>query len=250
MPVDLYEKVDRAAGTGGGRSRLGVTVWQLVAFVGVSLAAAAYLCGECCGKAARARSATHLTLVGHDGAVRTVLFGRDGSMLSSVGANGTIAVWDLDGGWGIRCRRRGPGRGAARPSAPTGGCWRRAGPTGRSRCTTLRRASAPALRSRRGHRRRPMPGLRAGRPYPGRGPSRRADHALGGRHAARATVVDDGAARSCRGSQFAGVFARRGNPGLLRRRPSGAAVGRGDRPAAAGDRRPARHVRGAGVHAR
>ncbi len=145
MPMDLYEKVDRAAGTGGGRSRLGISVWQLVAFVGVSLAAAAYLCGECCGKACAARSAAHLTLVGHDGAVRTVLFGRDGSMLGSVGANGTIAVWDLDEGQGYPLSPAGPGQGAARRSAPTGGCWRPAGPTGRSCCTTWRRARRSAL---------------------------------------------------------------------------------------------------------
>jgi WD40 repeat protein len=98
MAADLDGDRARVAITGQGRPRLWGSIWPFVAFVAVSLAGAAHLCGACCGKGARATG--RATLVGHEGAVQTVVFGADNGMLGSVGGDGSIAVWDLESGLG------------------------------------------------------------------------------------------------------------------------------------------------------
>ncbi len=199
----------------------------------------------------RGRGRRRSTLVGHDGAVGRCCSARDGSMLGSVGANGTIAVWDLDSGLGYPLPPAGPGQGRCAAFSPDG------------RLLAAGRAGGPValhdLQAHEAHR-----ALRS-RPPPPPAPECLAFAPDGrtlavGQQDGRIALWDVATRRERPSSRrpcpvmprssFAGVFARRGNPGLLRRRPRGAAVGRGDRPAAAGDRWPARYVRGAGVHAR
>src|SRR5579885_1248568 len=53
MATVFVERWSRKAARGGGRWGRGVTVGQLVVFAAATAAGVAYLCGECCGKAAK-----------------------------------------------------------------------------------------------------------------------------------------------------------------------------------------------------
>jgi WD40 repeat protein len=97
-----------------------VTVGQLVVFAAATAAGAAYLCGECCGKAAKGPGSAPgwSTLIGHAGAVESVVFGPDAATLGSVGTNGTIAVWDLDNGVARPLPPAGPEQGRCAAFSP------------------------------------------------------------------------------------------------------------------------------------
>jgi sugar lactone lactonase YvrE len=86
-----------------------VSIWPFLAFVAASLATAAHLCGACCNKGGRESGRT--TLQGQGGAVQTVLYSPEGGMLGSVGADGSVAVWDLVSGLGRPLPPAGPEQG-------------------------------------------------------------------------------------------------------------------------------------------
>ena len=221
LAAGLEWRVRGGAGRGW-RCRAG----RSLVFVAATLVGVVHLSGVCCcGKASR--TSGRLTLLGQGVAVQTVVFGPDGGTLGSVGADGSVAVWDLDSGLGRPMPPAGPGQGhfaGVKPRRPVAGD----GPGRRPVALyDLGAHDEDASSIRGGDRRRRMPGLDAGRPHPGRGPARRADLALGRRRRARA-----GGARARRGRGLAGVFARRPDARLVGRRPVGPALGLGDRPRA------------------
>ncbi len=72
--------------------RLALVTWPVVVLLGATVATAACLLSEC---DMGAPTATMRTLIGHTGTVRSIEFRPDGAMLSSVGYDGSIAIWDL-----------------------------------------------------------------------------------------------------------------------------------------------------------
>jgi WD40 repeat protein len=74
--------------------RLPLVNWKLMVLLGTLLAATACFAGECpfCPKKILSRA----TLTGHDGTVGLVVFRPNSSMLSSVGLNGSIVLWDME----------------------------------------------------------------------------------------------------------------------------------------------------------
>lgn len=91
-------------GDGGGRStesRRGrrwpvVLVWQFGVLVAATAAGAAYLSGECGAKGGRTSGRS--TLARQGGAVQSVAFDAGGRRIGSVGADGSVVVWDLRDG--------------------------------------------------------------------------------------------------------------------------------------------------------
>ena len=75
----------------GHQIRLSMVTWQAMAFLGATVATAACLLGECpCVEKDRPRS----TLVEHVGAVMSVAYAPDGSLLATVGGDGSAVVRD------------------------------------------------------------------------------------------------------------------------------------------------------------
>ena len=71
--------------------RLSLVTWQAMAFLGATVATAACLLGECpCGEKARPRA----TLAEHVGAVMSVAYAPDGSLLATVGGDGSVVLRD------------------------------------------------------------------------------------------------------------------------------------------------------------
>jgi WD40 repeat protein len=91
---------------------------RLAAFLMALLGAAAYLCGDCHrGTPAPARA----TLVGNGGTIKSVEFRSDGAMLSAVGVDGSIMLWDLATRLGRPFPPVGPGQVHAVAFSPAGG---------------------------------------------------------------------------------------------------------------------------------
>jgi dipeptidyl aminopeptidase/acylaminoacyl peptidase len=81
--------VRRHRETAGRPIRLSLVSWQAMAFLGATLATAACLLGECpCGEKVRPRA----MLVEHVGAVMSVAFSPDGSLLATVGGDGSVVL--------------------------------------------------------------------------------------------------------------------------------------------------------------
>ncbi len=81
--------------------RVRLLTWQLTAFLGSTLAAAACLLGDCpFGEKARPRT----TLVDQPGAVRSVAFAPDGTLLATVGSDGSVVLRDPLSRRGYRLR--------------------------------------------------------------------------------------------------------------------------------------------------
>ncbi len=190
---------DGAAWPRGGRTGWSVTVWQFVGFVAATIAGAAYLCGECCEKASRA--AEPVTLVGHPGAVRSVAYRADGAMLGSVGADGSILLWDLDRRLARSMPPVGPSQDRCLAFSPDGGVLAAGSDRGpvvlhdleEGRSHVLSDPSTATVWRR-------MPGIHAGWPSAGRRSAGRADHALGSRFRSGAVIT----AGACRGRLVAG----------------------------------------------
>ena len=127
MASDLDDGGGRSTTMGRRRSRMAVSVGPFIAFVAATLAGAAHLCGACCDKGGRAAGRT--TLQGPGGAVQTVVFGPDGGTLGSVGADGSIAVWDLVSGLARPLPPAGPEQGHCAAISPDGK-WLAAGRDG------------------------------------------------------------------------------------------------------------------------
>ncbi len=72
--------------------RLALVTWPVVALMGATVTTAACLLGEC-GLVAPTRAKE--TLIGHAGTVRSIEFRPDGAMLSSVGFDGSVNIWEL-----------------------------------------------------------------------------------------------------------------------------------------------------------
>ena len=72
--------------------RLGLFTWPAVAVLGASIASAPCLLGEC-SRCAKVQA--NETLVGNAGTVKALAFRPDGELLSSVGVDGSMAIWDL-----------------------------------------------------------------------------------------------------------------------------------------------------------
>jgi len=93
--------------TKGRPVRLALVTWPVIALLGASVAAAACLLGECDrGSQTQAKE----TLIGHAGTVKSIAFRPDGAMLSSVGVDGSIVVWDLAARPRYAFLPQGPGR--------------------------------------------------------------------------------------------------------------------------------------------
>jgi WD40 repeat protein len=72
--------------------RVALLTWPLIICVGATVAAAACMIGDCGRRsAAPARKAR----AGHAGTVRSIAFRSDGTVLSSVGVDGSIAIFDV-----------------------------------------------------------------------------------------------------------------------------------------------------------
>ena len=72
--------------------RLALVTWPVVALMGATVATAACLLSDCgLGAPTQAKE----TLVGHAGTIRSIGFRPDGAMLSSVGFDGSIKIWEL-----------------------------------------------------------------------------------------------------------------------------------------------------------
>ena len=72
--------------------RLALLTWPVVVLVGATFAAATCLLSDCkqCG-----RALANTTLVGNAGSVKSIAFRPDGAMLSSVGVDGSLVIWDM-----------------------------------------------------------------------------------------------------------------------------------------------------------
>jgi WD40 repeat protein len=72
--------------------RLALVTWPAVVLVGATVAAAACLFSDCdCGMLTQAKE----TLVGYPSTVKSISYRPDGAMLSSVGIDGSIVIWEL-----------------------------------------------------------------------------------------------------------------------------------------------------------
>ncbi len=72
--------------------RLALLTWPVIVLVGATFAAATCLLSDCerCGQ-----TLAKDTLVGDVGSVKSIAYRPDGGMLSSVGIDGSIMIWDL-----------------------------------------------------------------------------------------------------------------------------------------------------------
>jgi WD40 repeat protein len=76
----------------GRQVRMVLLTWPMVALLGATVAAATCLLTDCdrCG-----RRLAKETLVGDAGSVKSTAFRPDGTMLSSVGIDGSVTIWDM-----------------------------------------------------------------------------------------------------------------------------------------------------------
>jgi WD40 repeat protein len=72
--------------------RLAFLTWPVIVLLGATFAAATCLLTDCerCG-----RTLAKETLVGNAGSVKSIAFRPDGALLSSVGVDGSIVIWDM-----------------------------------------------------------------------------------------------------------------------------------------------------------
>ena len=216
--------------------RLRLLTWQLTAFLGSTLAAAACLLGDCpFGEKARPRT----TLVDQPGAVRSVAFAPDGTLLATVGSDGSVVLRDPLSRRGyrlrppdsdpVRCLAFQPGGKLLATGSRSGVVELHDLDTVGSRALDDEAGVTAGARAWRSRRR-----LRAGRR-----PAGRADHALGCRHG----TISVGPGPTCRLRRLAGIRARRHDAGFRRRRPHGAGLGPVGPQRAAGDPRPGEYLR-------
>ena len=90
----------------GRQVRMVLLTWPMIGLLGATVAAATCLLTDChrC-----ARQLAQETLVGDVGSVKSTSFRPDGTMLSSVGLDGTVMIWDLERAHHRPMRRRGIG---------------------------------------------------------------------------------------------------------------------------------------------
>ena len=88
--------------------RLALFTWPAIVMMGATIAAATCLLSDCerCG-----RTLAQETLVGNVGSVKSIAYRPDGAMLSSVGVDGSVVIWDLatSPALGVLAARRWPG---------------------------------------------------------------------------------------------------------------------------------------------
>ena len=72
--------------------RVALVTWPMIICVGATVAAAACMIGDC-GK--RSAVPAKQARVGHAGTVRSIAYRSDGTVLSSVGVDGSIAILDV-----------------------------------------------------------------------------------------------------------------------------------------------------------
>jgi WD40 repeat protein len=72
---------------------LAIVTWPTVALLGATVATAACLLGDC---DRHKQPAPRETLLGHAGMIKSIAFRPDGELLSSIGGDGSILVWDLE----------------------------------------------------------------------------------------------------------------------------------------------------------
>ena len=72
--------------------RLALLTWPAIVLVGATFAAATCLLTDC---ERRGRMLATTTLVGNASSVKSIAFRPDGAMLSSVGVDGSITIWDM-----------------------------------------------------------------------------------------------------------------------------------------------------------
>jgi WD40 repeat protein len=99
MLVELNGKrVERESGQGvplrseGRPVRLALLTWPVIVLVGATVAAATCLLSDC---DRFERTLAKETLVGDVGSVKSIAYRPDGAMLSSLGVDGSIVIWDL-----------------------------------------------------------------------------------------------------------------------------------------------------------
>ena len=105
----------------GRQVRLVLLTWPVVGLLGATVTAAACLLTECpLGKQISAKD----TLVGQSGTVKSLSFRPDGSMMASVGVDGSIVMWELAATLEHRYCRKCRDRCGALSSARTTSSWR------------------------------------------------------------------------------------------------------------------------------
>jgi WD40 repeat protein len=99
MSAELIDKrVDRESGqtgpwrTEGHPVRLALLTWPVIVLVGATFAAGTCLLSDC---DRGGRTLAKETLVGNVGSVKSIAYRPDGAMLTSVGVDGSILLWDL-----------------------------------------------------------------------------------------------------------------------------------------------------------
>jgi hypothetical protein len=91
--------------------QLALITRPMVLLLGAIVAAAAYLPGVC---DQFGQVPARKTLIGNVGTVRSIAFRQDGAMLSSVGVDCPMSIFDLTGAQSTSLRARGPGPGPIR----------------------------------------------------------------------------------------------------------------------------------------
>ncbi len=194
------ERVDRVASRKarrpiGGRSPwLLLGAWQpFVVFLASLTAVACFAAKPCSKTQPRPRS----TLTGHEGSVAAVSFRPDGAVLSSVGRNGSIVLWNVVTLEYDLLSPVGPGQHRCVAFSPDGKLLAAGSPT-QAVCAPRPGDEQDVGPARSVNRNGwcEMPRLCSRRPHPGRRTERWADHALEHCHAAGA--VDARRARRVR----------------------------------------------------
>jgi WD40 repeat protein len=90
--VDRESDKDLPRRSEGRPVRLALLTWPVIVFVGATVAAATCLLSDC---ERYGRTLAKETLVGDVGSVKSIAYRPDGAMLSSVGVDGSIVIWDL-----------------------------------------------------------------------------------------------------------------------------------------------------------
>jgi WD40 repeat protein len=98
--------------------RLAVVTWPALALLGASVAAAPCLLGEC---DRFSKTQAKQTLVGSAATVKSLAFQPGGALLSSVGVDGSLVIWDLAAGPRSPLLSMGPGQVRCAAFSPKGG---------------------------------------------------------------------------------------------------------------------------------